>query len=186
MKQQIIPTKGKLLIAEPFLSDSHFSRSVILLCEIEEEGAIGFVINRPSDETLDQFIPEFDGMNLPIYYGGPVQMDRLHFLHCCPELIDGGMEITDGIYWGGDFDTAKTLIQSQQIDGRSIRFFLGYAGWEQKQLDRELEEQSWIITDAELYSVFTTDENSLWKSLLQDMGGDYAIMANFPLNPSFN
>ena len=141
----ISPASGILLIAEPFLKDPNFMRSVILLCRHEEtEGSFGFVLNKLLHQKLEEIIPELSGFDLPVYEGGPVQMNTLHYIHQYPELLPESVKITEEVYWGGDFETLKTLMQSDLIDISKIRFFLGYSGWDSAQLAAEIEEKSWI------------------------------------------
>ena len=100
----IDPGPGILLIADPFLKDPNFLRTVVFLCEHKEEGSFGFVLNRQYENTLNELIPELDEFKLPVFYGGPVQQDTIHFLHQYPEEIPGGIEVLKGVWWGGDFD----------------------------------------------------------------------------------
>jgi putative transcriptional regulator len=99
-------SKGNLLISDPFLKDPNFLRSVIFLCEHQEEGTVGFIINKLHDEPLENYIEASANLSFPLYYGGPVATNTLHFIHQCPDLISEGLEINDGIFWGGDFLTA--------------------------------------------------------------------------------
>ena len=130
----IEPGPGILLIADPFLKDPNFLRSVVLLCEHKEEGSFGFVLNRQYKNTLNELIPELEGHQLSVYYGGPVEEDTIHFLHQYPDEIPGGNEVMKGIYWGGDFEALVNLIKNDAIDTNKIRFFIGYSGWSGGQL----------------------------------------------------
>src|SRR5689334_21545133 len=123
------PGPGTLLIAEPFLKDPSFMRTVVFLCDHQEEGSFGFVINRVFDHTLDELMNDLDELKLPVSSGGPVQTDTIHFLHQYPELIPGSYEVLYGIYCAGDFETAVTLIREGSIDTNRIRFYSGYSGW---------------------------------------------------------
>ncbi len=182
----ITPGPGTLLIAEPFLKDPNFMRSVVLICEHQEEGSFGFVLNRIFENTLNELMNDMDELNLPVYYGGPVQVDTIHFLHQYPELIPGSYEILDGIYWGGDFQIAINQLREGNIDKNKIRFFLGYSGWGNGQLNSELQEKSWLIAQATRKLVFPKDVDELWKDALRHLGGDYTLMANFPIDPQLN
>ena len=131
--------KGHLLIAEPsIIGDLSFNRSVILLADHNKEGSIGFIINKPLKYTINDLIPEIDA-NFKIYNGGPVEQDNLYFIHNIPDLIPNSVEISNGIYWGGDFESVKELINQRKINKNNIRFFLGYTGWEEDQLESEME-----------------------------------------------
>lgn len=182
----IDPASGILLIADPFLKDPNFLRTVVFLCEHNEEGSFGFVINRPYESTLDELIPDAEGYPIPVYYGGPVQLDTIHFLHQYPENIPGGQEVMNGVYWGGSFEKAVEMIKSGQIDQSRIRFFIGYSGWDAKQLEEELQEKSWFTVKASRPLLFHSDANEIWKEALKRLGGDYERMIHYPIDPQLN
>lgn len=180
----IVP--GTILVADPFLKDPNFMRSVVFICEHQPEGSFGFVLNRRYDKVIGDLINDLDGCQLPVFYGGPVQMDTVHFIHQRPDLIQGGMEITDGIYWGGDFETLVTHIQQGTIKPQHIRFFIGYSGWSAGQLEGELDEKSWLITSGSKKLVFHTSEKQIWPEALKQMGGDYEQLIHYPIDPQLN
>ncbi|HTD92739.1 MAG TPA: YqgE/AlgH family protein [Chitinophagaceae bacterium] len=182
----IEPGPGVLLIADPFLKDPNFLRTVVFLCEHKEEGSFGFVLNRRYENTLDELIPEVDGVRLPVYYGGPVQIDSIHFLHQYPEDIPGGVEVLKGVYWGGDFEKAVELIKNGGIDRNRIRFFIGYSGWGTGQLAEEMMEKTWLTVEATRSLIFHKTAEEVWKESLKHLGGDYEIMINFPIDPQLN
>ncbi len=182
----IDPGPGILLIADPFLKDPNFLRTVVFLCDHKEEGSFGFVLNRQYENKLGELIPELEGNQLPVYYGGPVQMDTIHFLHQYPEEIPGGQEILKGIYWGGDFEAAVNMIRNEQTDANKIRFFIGYSGWGEGQLDSEMKEKTWLTVKATRKIIFHPDHDEIWKESLKHLGGDYEIMVNFPIDPQLN
>jgi putative transcriptional regulator len=177
---------GILLIADPFLKDPNFLRTVVFLCEHKEEGSFGFVLNRQYENTLDELIPELEGHKIPVYYGGPVQVDSIHFLHQYPEEIPGGQEVIKGVYWGGDFDAVVNLVKDPAFDPGKIRFYIGYSGWNEGQLTDELKEKTWLTVNATRKLIFHTNYSELWKDSLKHLGGDYEIMANFPIDPQLN
>ena len=182
----IEPGPGILLIAEPFLKDPNFMRTVVFLCDHQEEGSFGFVINRAYNHTLDELMNDLGDMKIPVYYGGPVQMDTIHFLHQYPEKIQGSYEVLNGIYWGGDFETAIQLIKEGEIDVNKIRFYIGYSGWATGQLNDELKEKSWLTAEATRKLVFHKKADEIWKDALKHLGGDYEMMINFPTDPQLN
>jgi putative transcriptional regulator len=182
----IEPAPGILLIADPFLKDPNFLRTVVFLCEHREEGSFGFVLNRQYENTLDELIPELEGFPLPVYYGGPVQMDSIHFLHQYPDAIPGSQEVTQGIYWGGDFDVVVDLIKNENIDPAGIRFYIGYSGWTGGQLSSEMGEKTWLTVMATRKLIFHENYEEIWKDALRHLGGDYEIMVNFPIDPQLN
>ncbi|MFT4022304.1 MAG: YqgE/AlgH family protein [Flavihumibacter sp.] len=183
---QILPAAGVLLIADPFLKDPNFQRTVVFLCEHQAEGSFGFVLNRKYDYTLDQLMASAAGMPLTVFYGGPVQMDTIHFLHRYPELIPGGFEVADGIYWGGDFEKAVQLLKSARISSLDIRFFIGYSGWSEGQLEGELNDKSWITSPGSSRLIFHHNLDAIWKEALNDLGGEYRQLVNYPIDPQLN
>ncbi len=182
----IEPGPGVLLIADPFLKDPNFLRTVVFLCDHKGEGSFGFVVNRQYENTLDELIPELEGFPIPVYYGGPVQVDSIHFLHQYPEEIPGGQEVIKGVYWGGDFDAVVDLIKTNSIDTNKLRFFIGYSGWDEGQLEGEMAEKTWLTVKATRQLIFHTDHDQIWKDSLKHLGGDYEMMVNFPIDPQLN
>ncbi|HWZ04094.1 MAG TPA: YqgE/AlgH family protein [Mucilaginibacter sp.] len=168
------------------MPDPIFKRSVILLTEYSEAGAMGFILNHLSEYLLGDVLPEVSYSEIPIYVGGPVSTNTLHFIHCCPEKIEDGIEIGEGIFWGGDFEKVKELISSYQLTEHEIRFFTGYSGWTPKQLDNEIKADSWIVTDKNAGVIFTDGEENFWRKMVISMGHRYAHIANFPENPELN
>lgn len=177
---------GILLIADPFLKDPNFIRTVVFLCDHQQEGSFGFVLNKDYDHTLDELVNGAEGLKIPVYFGGPVQMDTIHFLHQFPDMIPGGLEITEGIYWGGDFEAAIEQLRMGKIDKSKIRFFIGYSGWGNGQLTDELKEKSWLTVMATRKLIFHKKINEIWKESLRHLGGDYEMMVNFPIDPQLN
>jgi len=180
------PGPGILLIADPFLKDPNFLRTVVFLCEHKDEGSFGFVLNRQYQNTLDELIPELSGHKLPVYYGGPVQIDTIHFLHQYPQEIPGGQEVLKGVYWGGDFEAVVELIKNDTIDYSRIRFFIGYSGWGSGQLSEEMTERTWLTVKGNRKIIFHSDFSEVWKDSLRLLGGDYEMMVNFPIDPQLN
>ncbi len=182
----IEPATGILLIAEPFLKDPNFLRTVVILCEHQELGSFGFVLNKQIEQTLDELLTDMEGHTLPVYYGGPVQTNSIHFLHQYPDLIPESVKVTGDIYWGGNFETVTALLKNDSLDLNKIKFFIGYSGWGDGQLTRELEEKSWLTVSANARLVFNTGYNEIWKSSLQELGGEYKMMINYPIDPQLN
>jgi len=183
----IKPKKGNLLIAEPsIIGDVSFNRSIVLLADYTHDGSIGFILNKPLDYTINDLIPELDA-DFKVYNGGPVEQDNLYFIHKVPELIPDSIEISLGIYWGGDFNVVAELIANKRIEEKDIRFFLGYSGWDSNQLDEELNINSWVVTE-NVYqnNIIEKDYEFFWKEKMLEFGGEYSIWSNAPENPSYN
>ena len=179
--------KGDLLIAEPStIGDVTFNKSIILLVEHSPEGSVGFILNKPLQYTVNDLVPDVEA-TFEIYNGGPVEQDNLYFIHNIPELITDSVEIFNGIYWGGNFELTKKLINDETISKDNIRFFLGYTGWTSDQLETEIQEKTWIISD-NIYKdhIISKPATDFWKEKIIELGGDYLIWSNAPENPILN
>ncbi|CAM3489865.1 YqgE/AlgH family protein [Aequorivita lipolytica] len=181
------PERGLLLVAEPsIIGDVSFNRSVVLLAEYSENGSVGFILNKPLQYKLRDFVPEINS-KLPVFNGGPVEQDNLYFIHCIPEIIPDSIEISSGIYWGGDFSAIIDLLKEDKLKKDQIRFFLGYSGWESEQLEQELEVNSWVVVPNNYNNGIIGKTNiNFWKEKMIEFGGDYILWSNAPENPSFN
>ncbi len=188
MKQkQHKPSSGKLLISEPALRDFYFGRSVVLLVEHNtEEGSIGLILNKPIHLKLNQVVKEFPDNEFPLFLGGPVHPERLFYVHTLGEKVPGSIEIIPGLYWGGEIKKLMELVSLKLVTPEEVRFFIGYSGWEPKQLEQELIEKSWVVTQCNLDTVMERYPEKLWSNMLKEMGNDYAIWANFPSDPILN
>lgn len=181
------PKAGELLLAEPFLMDTNFSRAVVLLSECNDDGAVGFVLNKPLNVTLKQVLPDDLGsFDAPLHFGGPVEPDTLHYIHVLGDQLDGAVEVVPGVYWGGSFEVLRLMIAGEKIHAKDLRFFAGYSGWGAGQLESEMKENSWIKTTLSPGQVFASDPDQLWKQIMINLGGRYKVMANFPVSQSLN
>lgn len=181
-----IVNKGTILIAEPFLKDSNFTRSVVLICESNEQGAFGLVLNQACHVSLHDLISESEIVDFPVYLGGPVSMESLHFVHTYPDLISGGEEMGDGIYWGGNFEEVKIHLQNGNLQNDGIKFFLGYSGWGAGQLAHELSANTWLTGTVTRRLIFETYSENIWAEALKELGGEYQQMIHYPVDPSYN
>lgn len=178
--------KGRLLVAEPsILNDSAFNRSVVLLTEHSNESSVGFILNKPLKFTVNDLIPNIN-CDFIVHQGGPVEQDNLYFIHSIPELIPNSIEVGNGIYWGGNFDSLIHLLNTKKIDENSIRFFLGYSGWESNQLNDEMTTNSWLCIDNNYKNILSVENSSFWKNNLLEIGGKYSLWANAPSDPNLN
>ena len=180
------PQCGKFLISEPFLPDPNFKRSVVYITEHNNQGTVGYILNRPLDTTLGAVINDLGELETSVRMGGPVQLDTLHFIHRIDELGDEESKIAEGIYWGGNFEKLKVLINQKRVKAVDIQFFIGYSGWEVGQLEREIGENSWIVTEGPGEYIFSKKPESIWKDILSDMGSKFEMISNYPEDPTLN
>jgi putative transcriptional regulator len=179
------PTKGTLLIAEPYLGDPHFERSVVLLCEHNEQGSFGFVLNQRSNLTLNDVLHEPTATDFPLYIGGPVEQNTLHYIHRVPNIEDA-VPITEDLYWSGDFEDITTKLNLGQLSENDIRFFVGYSGWSSGQLMNEIKHHSWMLAKSNAPLIFEFSDEQFWRSVLRKMGGEYKVKSNYPTDPRLN
>jgi putative transcriptional regulator len=177
---------GVLLVAEPAILDPNFKRAVILLCEHDDEASFGLTINRPSKLFLPEVLTEPVGLEHQLFLGGPVQPDTLHFLHVYSTEIEEAQPVIDGVGWGGPFDEVAEQIRSGTFDPQGFRFFAGYTGWGAGQLAEELAEGTWIVFPGSREQVFDHPPESLWRELITSLGGEMALLVNFPDEPQLN
>lgn len=179
------PKVGALLISEPFNPEPSFKRSVVLISQHDKKGSIGFIINKPTPlkiyEALDDF-PEFESH---VYWGGSIRLDSIYYIHNIPKL-KGSHQITEGVYWGGDYKQLKLMIEAGEIEPRQIKFLAGYSAWNPRQLQKEIKTDNWWITDADHFNTLVEEPTVVWGNVLQRMGHVYGIMNDFPEDPGVN
>lgn len=183
---ELVPRRGRLLISEPYLVDPYFRRTVVLLCAHNNEGSFGFVLNRYIDMGINDLLDGMPQLETRISIGGPVQSGNLYYLHTFGKHIDGSAEVIDGVHMGGDLEQIKAMLATDVRLAKHVRFFVGYSGWGQEQLQRELTDRSWLVSRADKQRVMNTALDDLWADTLRFMGDRFAPLANFPEDPSLN
>ncbi len=181
----ILPGSGKILLSDPFLDEDYFTRSVVLICNHNEEGTFGLVLNNYLELDLHKVDETFPDINAKISLGGPVETDNLFYIHEF-ENVEDSFEIMHGLYFGGDYKSLLKQISSNK-DKNVVRFFLGYSGWAPQQLDEEISCHSWIVTENVFKNeILETHREDLWKYFMEKQGGRFKTIANSPLNPNNN
>lgn len=187
-KQDPLPARGMLLIANGSLRDPNFNRSVVLLAEHGEKGSYGLILNRPTEVLLSEAFAGndlFKDVHDKLFYGGPCEPGRIQVLHDCDAADLKAYKVCDGVYMGGDVDMLMRMRADTGSDIR-CRFYSGYSGWDEAQLDGEMESKSWILHPAGAAVVFDRPSGGLWSGLLTLLGEYYALVARMPADPRAN
>ncbi len=171
---------GSFLVAQPFMSDPYFKRSVVLLCDHHPDGTFGFILNKSVRMNINELLEDFPDFESEVFYGGPVSTDTIHFIHNVGDLLEDSQKVSKGVFWGGDFNRLKFLIDAEMIKPSNIRFFVGYAGWSAGQLKQELKSGSWILSESDTNYIFNPKKENLWSNVLQDKGNTYSVIAQVP------
>jgi putative transcriptional regulator len=181
-------TVGRLLIAEPLLDDPNFHRSVVLMIEHSDDGALGVVLNRPTDLPVEAVLSDWSGLAAPpavLYQGGPVEQTGVLALGRRRAGVEAAIGWTSVL---GEVGTVDLHVEpadlAASVDG--LRFFAGYSGWGGGQLEAELEEGAWLVVPAVADDVFAPDPDTMWRAVLGRQRGKVAMLANFPPHPSLN
>ena len=180
------PKEGRLLIADPSLNESVFFKSVIILTHHTKNESIGLILNKPTKIKLHHVIDGIPESKFKLYLGGPVEKNSLHFIHTLGNNIPGAKQLTNNIYWGGDINTIIDLVKNKKLSNNNIRFFIGYSGWDEKQLNTEIREESWIVNETKEIYWNKYKSKDIWKELIKKQKSKYAIWANLPKEPYLN
>lgn len=183
----VLPARGKILISEPFLRDDTFGRSVVLLVDHTAEGSMGLIMNKILPLTLNQVIKEFRKIEeeILVYKGGPIAPDTLFFIHTLPQIPDS-LTVSKGLYLNGSFDAIKDYVTEGNPIRGHIRFFLGYSGWEEAQLEQEIRGNTWLVGKGEIPDLMNERVHKLWKNSLGKLGTKYETWSRFPEIPTLN
>jgi putative transcriptional regulator len=178
--------RGQLLVAAPSLFDPNFARAVVLVVEHSEAGAMGIVLNRPTEASVTEATPPFEGLvesDAVVWVGGPVEPTAVMVVAEFDDVDEAATLVFGDVgFLRGDTDPA--LANGSAL--RRARVFAGYAGWAESQLEAELEQEDWIVEPPEADDVFTVHPGGLWGTVLRRKGGHYALIAMMPVDPSVN
>ena len=197
MNEQPRFLEGHFLVSETELTDPNFMQTVVYLVEHNENGALGFVVNRRSETALEEVIPEFAGTpagELEVFIGGPVEQNYLFTLHSglSGDRRSGAASSSlQGVVLEPDFQLVHDFLSTEwpnlPIEQRpEIRFYAGYAGWAPSQLETELEHHAWVVLPATPGIVFAPDPEESWRNALRKKGGIYWVVAETGSKPSLN
>jgi len=181
------PASGRLLVSEPLLQDAFFGRAVVLLIEhSKEEGTVGVILNKPLDITFNQVVKNSPALNADMFLGGPVATDNVYFIHTFGAEIENSVEISKGLFWGGDIEQVNELINLKVLNPTNIRFYMGYSGWEPTQLESELSLNSWAIVKAPTSEIWKLPAPAMWEAMVGKLGSNYDFWKKMPVDPGMN
>lgn len=170
-----------LLVAMPQLLDPNFSRTVILLCEHREEGAMGLVVNRCMDTLASAIvpldIPEEEDSGMQVWCGGPVDPIRGWLLTC--DNLGDGVEVSDGLFLSASRELLQRVMKDRVL-ARRCRFLVGYAGWGPRQLDSELAASAWLTVPVDKDLMFDTPGEAMWEVAIRQLGIDPNALTRGP------
>ncbi len=179
------PERGKFLVAMRALDDSHFGRTVIYLVDHGEDGTVGLIVNRSSDISLSEAVPDIEDIQATaheLYYGGPVGLPVILMLARGESPTEGMKHVADNIFISSDRSVLEALLAAKK-PASEVRFYLGYSGWAAGQLDFELERDSWHVVTADTDAIFSARTDSLWDLLIERLEPDGIQVDNRPSLP---
>lgn len=185
-ENKLAPKAGRLLLSDPFESDLYFERSVVFLCQHDEESSFGFVINKPIRIGIEGVNEAFGQQPIDAFKGGPCEEESLFFLHTLGDKIQGSEQIIDGIYLGTNFSDLYKTMTPESIENGAIKLFVGYSGWSSGQLDDELKRNVWVVAEVDDINEIMLSGKDSWYEIMKRLGNKYEMMTKFPLNPNHN
>lgn len=156
---------GNIIISTNLLNETEFEKVAIVITEHNEKGTIGYVFNQLFPRKFNELEEFKHSIPVPLYAGGPVQTDMLYFMHSRPNLIADGQQVAKNIHIGGDFKKTVQLLNNGQLNIADVRLFIGYCGWDVNELEEEITEGSWQLTNASVDLVFSTSPEFAWEEL---------------------
>ena len=178
--------KGKILLSSPnLLSDMIFYKSIILIVDETEKGLTGFILNRKSDLYITKDIKSTKKVKIDLFYGGPVSNNHYYLLKSENDHFES-IKIDKNLYWGNNLEYLFNQIEDGLIDKEDVIFFQGYSGWDNEQLDDEIEKNSWIVLENGIENTFEYKESKSWNKIIKSLGKKYRIWSNSPDDISLN
>lgn len=177
--------KGKILISTPDISGDIFSRSVVLVIDHNESGAFGLILNKKNSKMSNRFKNFFD-FQIEVYDGGPVENDKVFFIIKGKKVTEQYTDITNEFYLTEDIERIINAVLQNEISIQDVKIFSGYSGWSSLQLDNEIQQKVWTVVDVYNLDYTLPNDQTLWKSIMQNLGGEYLLWANSPEDISLN
>ena len=177
--------KGKILISTPDISGDIFSRSVVLIVDHNDKGAFGLILNKKNKNMSARLLNIF-GFQVDVYEGGPVENDKIFFISKGKKVTENYSEISDEFYLTEDIENVISGIIENRVLVDEIKVFSGYSGWSSQQLESEIKRKMWTVVEVYNLDYTLPNDESLWKSIMQNLGGEFLLWANAPEDVSMN
>ncbi|MGV8914531.1 MAG: YqgE/AlgH family protein [Kaistella sp.] len=177
--------KGKILISTPDISGDIFSRSVVLIIDHNENGTFGLILNKKNSKLSHRLLHIF-GFPVDVYEGGPVENDKIFFINKGMKVTESYSEINEKFYLTDDIENVVSGLIEEQISVDEIKVFSGYSGWSAQQLEGEISRKLWTVVDVDTLDYTLPNDQTLWKSIMQNLGGEFLLWANAPEDVSMN
>jgi putative transcriptional regulator len=177
--------KGKILISTPDISGDIFSRSVVLIIEHDENGAFGLILNKKNSKMSNRFRNFFD-FKIEVYDGGPVENEKVFLIVKGKKISESYTEINNEFYVTEDIESVINSVLNKEISIDDVKIFSGYSGWGALQLDGEINRKLWTVVEVYNLDYTLPNDQTLWKSIMQNLGGEYLLWANAPEDISLN
>lgn len=181
---------GRILLSVPQMLDPNFMHTVVFVCDHNDEGALGMVVNQAAPYSLEELVPDHEnlaGIKFPVHLGGPVAHDTMQFLHRVPDAIPDGRPIAQGICLGGDVAALARHLRYGGEAHMEVRLFMGYSGWAAGQLEAELLTGSWVVADMNQDVVFgSPDQEQTWRKVMRGLGQEGRRLSQLPPDVSWN
>jgi len=181
--------KGSFLIANPVLGDPNFSRSVVLLCDHNDEGSFGLVVNRKAGLRASEIFQQAEfltGYDNEVFVGGPVAQSQVFYLVRSPMPLAELDHVCDSIYLGMSWEALEKVYAELENPEQDLRFYMGYSGWGGGQLAGEMEHRSWLTCNAQEHHIFGDPESNIWARVVKSLGKDYEYLLRAPVDPRLN
>lgn len=182
----IVLGRGKLLISDPYKTGDLFERSVVYICEHDDKGSFGFIVNKPIQVKMKGIGAKFPDSIFTAFQGGPCDVDSLFFFHTLGNQIKDSLNMGQGLFLGTNYQELYNIVTPDLVEEGAIKIFIGYSGWSPGQLEQELLRNSWMVCPLEEGRDIMVSNDQLWEDLLTKMGHKYQIMSRFPRNPNDN
>ncbi|WP_392437666.1 YqgE/AlgH family protein [Cruoricaptor ignavus] len=177
--------KGKILISAPDLSGDIFSRAVVLMIDHNEQGAFGLILNRRNDE-ISAHMRQIFGFDVAVYEGGPMENDKIFFIVRGVPLTEAFLKVDENYYLTEDVEAIAAEIISGRLNTEDVKIFSGYSGWAAMQLESEIARRAWTVVEVFNMDYTAPNDQTLWKHIMQNLGGEFLLYANAPENVMMN